>query len=551
MTTPSRSFRSFLSRRLTQGLAAALSLTLGQACRTTSPENTTLSATAPQDRSAELPSSLDEFFARDTLWYVRIDRWDSNLLHPDALRSDIGVEGATLTVAKADPRSGTHCPDAEITPEHTMIHTDNFTMEMTGNTTFGTPKASWRMKLRGERIFGMRSVNLKSMWNDVSQMRESLAWETFKKAGVPESSRHTWAKFCINGRYMGLYSWIEHVDKSFLDAHFKRRNKGNLYKAAMKPGDIGNPTLQWRSDASGNDSGRQYWRQADLGERTWELKTNDDPGEEYLQSYDDLAMLARVINAKGFSGPDVHNSEAWTKAVENILDVRSVLRWASTNMLLGGWDNYWKNPNNFHLYNYGRGEDIMTEPRFTWIPHDYDTSFGLAFDNKLWHESDIIDWERGQGASNQRRPGGPLPIVTNLLKSERYLRYYLDHMEFLLDTWFNSANMSAQIKARASLIRDAAILESAGDQCRRNANGSDDEAEIDQCPSHTGRQFSWFEVKHFGFGNQKLTRDPMVIEGLLWYVQLREASARRQLALLRRQHPRGSSGVTFPDVQPR
>ena len=105
----------------------------------------------------------------------------------------------------------------------------------------------------------MTCVNLKSMYNDPSQMREALAWRLFRRAGVP-AARHTYAKLAFDATYYGLFSVIEQVDKRFLKDHFGDNDRGNLYKAYC--GDVGCATLEHRAGPDGNDSGRQYFKAA-------------------------------------------------------------------------------------------------------------------------------------------------------------------------------------------------------------------------------------------------------------------------------------------------
>ncbi len=75
---------------------------------------------------------------------------------------------------------------------------DTFSLENTGNATIGEPKSSWRAELdvRGtanDSVVGMRSLHLKSMVNDASQIREALTWNAFAEAGV-HASRRTYAR---------------------------------------------------------------------------------------------------------------------------------------------------------------------------------------------------------------------------------------------------------------------------------------------------------------------------------------------------------------------
>ena len=121
-----------------------------------------------------------------------------------------------------------------------LLSTEAFALKNSGNRTLRAPKPSWRIFLdaegQGSRLAGMTRINLKAMYNDPSQMRESLAWRLFGLANVP-APRHTYAKLAFGSKYRGLFSVIEHVDKKFLRDHFGRNFRGNLYKTGYR--DIG------------------------------------------------------------------------------------------------------------------------------------------------------------------------------------------------------------------------------------------------------------------------------------------------------------------------
>jgi len=69
---------------------------------------------------------------------------------------------------------------------------------------------------------------------DVTRIREALAFSIFRAAGVP-ASRTAFAKVYLtvadkhDKTYVGLYTLIEPVDKTFLKDHFKS-DKGMLLK---------------------------------------------------------------------------------------------------------------------------------------------------------------------------------------------------------------------------------------------------------------------------------------------------------------------------------
>lgn len=476
----------------------------------------------------------DEFFDRD-LHLVAVTGWPEEHLEPEEPMD--APDGARLAIWPTDPRDARHIPPPG--EDGVLFATTTFSLMNSGNRTLRVPKRSWKAEFESragdDRLVGMSRLNLKAMYNDPSQMRETLAWRLFDAAGIP-SSRHTYAKLAINGRYRGLFSLIEQVDQRFLKDHFGKNDKGNLYKAYC--GDLGCATLEHRVDG-GDDGGRQYRSPEDSGDATYRLKTNED--DPAANSYDDLAALVRTINGVGLRGGDGRfDTDQFRDAVERIMNARAFLRWAGANLLLGSWDNYFATPANYYLYNSGRkgGEDdFAASPYFTFIPWDYDNSLGLDYFDTKWQYTDIVDWPSNTRSYYRRNPPGPtsrIPLVQNLLQNRELLRYYLDHLEHLLDTRFNPEAIAAQIGGDGGdglwdRVSRAAYLES----------------DTPHGQAFTGRQFSNDEVYRTGCLQHELRRGDAKAEGICHYVRMRYDSARSQLAALRATHPAGASGATF------
>ena len=130
------------------------------------------------------------------------------------------------------------------------------------------------------------------------------------------------------------------------------------------------------------------------------------------------------------------------------------------NVLLGGWDNYFATPANYYLYNSGRAGAARTsslDPYFTFIPWDYDNSFGIDYFGTEWQYTDLLDWPANTEGTAHRegyRTHLAVPLVTNLLPIRTSAPYYLDHLEYLLDTAFNpqrSPRRSAYSRWRRAL----------------------------------------------------------------------------------------------------
>jgi CotH kinase protein len=475
----------------------------------------------------------DTFFDQP-LYVISITDWPSGDV---LLKEPVTASGAArLSLWRADPADPRHIPSPG--REGVLFTTGTFSLMNTGNMTLYAPKRSWKVDVEpgddDDRTLGLERLNLKSMYNDPTQMREALAWHLFGQIGIP-AARHTYARVALNGAYRGLYSVIEQVDKRFLNLWFGKGDRGNLYKAYC--GDIGCATLEHRRDAAGDDSGRQYRGRASA-DRMYRLKTNED--DPAANSYDDLAALIRVINGVGMPAGSF-GSDAYREAVEQILDVWAFLRWASMNVLLGSWDNYFATPANYYLYNSGRRgapKKFLDSPYFTFIPWDYDNSFGIDYSGTDWHYTDLLDWPANT-VRHWHRDGNPdttsrIPLVQNVLVHHDFVQYYLDHLEHLLSTEFTPDAIAARMAATGGTglwqrISQSAYLE----------------ADFPHALPFTGRQFTNDEVYRAGYAQEFLRHDRSSIQGIYHYVRMRSDSAWAQLKALQAAYPAGASGANF------
>ncbi len=476
-----------------------------------------------------------EFFEQD-MYMIHVTGWPGDCFTPDEPVES--SSDARLELWRTDPRDDRHRPPPD--QEGVLLSTSTFSLMNSGNRTKHAPKRSWKINFEvggnKDRLVEMSRLNLKSMYNDPCQMREALAWNLFALAGVP-ASRHTYAKLMINERYMGLFSFIEQVDRRFLRDHFGANDRGNLYKAYC--GDVGCATLERRVGLDGDDGGCQYFTTGSY-DRTYRLKTNEN--DLHANTYDDLAQLVRTIDGAGLpGGDDRFSSDAFRASVQGIMNVWAFLRWAGVNLLIGSWDNYFATPANYYLYNAGhRGakKEFMDSPYFVFVPWDYDNSFGVDYVGTQWQYTDIVDWP-----SNTKKYWGKsdktshIPLVQNLLRNHDLCQYYLDHLEYLLDTAFSH-----------DVVLGLMGPEGGGGLWDRVRHAAYLEADTPYSPPFTGRQFTNDEVYLTGCMQNETRRGEAKVEGIVHYVRMRCDSARQQFAALRKAYPNGASGATFPGV---
>jgi hypothetical protein len=486
--------------------------------------------------------TVNAAISKDELWntpmlLVEITGWPSDEMQPEVAVHSPG--NARLTVWTTDPSDDRALPTpAAGSP---LVDVDDFSLMNSGNRTLRASKRSWKVGLEGSgddaHLAGMTSLNLKAMYNDPSQMREALAWRLFGQTGVP-AARHTYVKLGINGAYRGLFSMIEQVDKRFLKDHFGKNDEGNLYKAYC--GDVGCATLEHRVGPDGDDSGRQYFTPGN-DDLTYRLKTNEhDPG---ANTYDDLAAFVRTVNATTLvnKAADPFDTDAYRESMENIMNVQAFLRWAGVNMLIGSWDNYFATPANYYLYNSGRqgGERrFMESPYFTFLPWDYDNSFGIDYFGTRWQYTDLVDWASNTfdycSHNHTGHATSRIPLVQNVLRNHDFCQYYLDHVEHLLDTVFTPAEMTKLIGPDGGGLWD------------RVSRAGYLEADSPNGLPFTGRQFTNDEVYRCNAKQYELQKNGAKIEGIVHYTEMRCDSARERLTDLRKVFPSGASQANFP-----
>jgi hypothetical protein len=161
----------------------------------------------------------------------------------------------------------------------------------------------------GQTLWGMSRLTLNNAIVDPAYMRQCLVYGRYAAAGLP-APRCNFARVRVNGRDMGLYVHVESIKKPFIGRHFAD-DEGALYEGS-------------RSDFA------PHWIE------TFELKSNAPAAEA-----DDLSAISTALKL-----PD----EALLDALEAEIDLEAFFRYWALEILVGQWDGYANNHNNFYLY---------------------------------------------------------------------------------------------------------------------------------------------------------------------------------------------------------
>ena len=220
-----------------------------------------------------------------------------------------------------------------------------------GNGTFMESRNSLKRSLKveldrnvkGQSLEGVTKLNFHNNVTDASWMNEVLSFRLYRDAGVP-APRTAYARVFVtvpgkfDNQYFGLYSFVEDVDRSFLEQNFGTK-RGALFKPVT-------PTLF----ADLGDDWRKYKQTYDPKTRLFEEQTSQ------------MIHFCRLVT----TGSDAE----FAKAVGQFIDLEEFARFMAVMVWLSDIDGILGPGQNFYLYLHPKTQLLE------FIPWDQDHSFG-------------------------------------------------------------------------------------------------------------------------------------------------------------------------------
>ncbi len=246
---------------------------------------------------------------------------------------------------------------------------------------------------------GMNRMTLNNSVQDPSMVNTCLSYRVFAAAGNP-APRCNFATVSVNGTDLGLYVHVEEFKAPFLSHHFGNAD-GNLYE-----GTVSDFTLEFRG--------------------TFEKKTNEDA--------DDWSDIDAVVAA--LSDP----SDAGLTALESIVDLDRFLSFWATEVLVGHWDGYAGDRNNYWFYRVPGG-------RFVFLPWGTDGTFHLSDDPNPF--DNISDPPPSVLALTA--------IPNRLYNHPDWRAKYVDRLKQILDDVWDETGLLAAVDAMATVVQQHAL----------------------------------------------------------------------------------------------
>lgn len=245
----------------------------------------------------------------------------------------------------------------------------------------------------GKTFSGAKRLTLNNVQQDPGYMSTCLSYDLFNLAGVP-APRCTFADVIVNGEHLGLFVSIDSLKKPFMKRNFGD-DSGTIYEGTI-------------SDF------REGWT------GSFEQKTHESEGpgphinavKEALELPDDELM----------------------DGLDAVIDLDQFMTFWALEVLVGHWDGYAGNTNNFYLYAH------PDDQRLKFLPWGADATFAPAFD--------LQD-------QNNEMPYSVL--AQGLLARRLYLhpegrQWYLSRLEWLLDEVWSEDGQHAQVDRMQEII---------------------------------------------------------------------------------------------------
>jgi len=323
-------------------------------------------------------------------------------------------------------------PSSDDFVEATFVHNgtvyDGIRVRYRGAWARSWPKKSWKIRFnKGHYFQDQRTINLNSSWRDPAFMREKIAYDVFKWAGVPYCETK-FVRLQLNGEFWGVFVEVEHPDKRYMRRN--NRPNGALYKA--NPGDN-------NRDERVLGSYEEYVSAYDKHSREWE-------------PYDDLITFIEELNAA---------TDAEQFLQEN-LNIESFAGYMAANACIMNWDQFARN--HYDLC------DTEGTGKWEQAPWDLDRTMGDHWDGRFAaYDLPLLAGDRNHTVVS----GWWNRVVDKFLSVPSYRNLHYRRLAEFLTTFYTEEKILKEIDYHYSMLAEEVVMDRAkwGGGSGRNLEG--------------------------------------------------------------------------------
>jgi len=241
---------------------------------------------------------------------------------------------------------------------------------------------------------GLSMLTFNNNQQDISLMSQAMGYALYNAAGSP-APRCGYAKVIVNGKNLGIYAHVESMKKPLLRRGFGN-DRGTLYEGTVM----------------------DFFDGWDMG---FERKFGKDKiGREKIR------QLTKVLNTEDL--PDVE------KAIGEFVDLDSFYTFWAVESLIGFWDGYAANANNFFVYLNPRTE------KFHFMPWGLDCGF---------EKHSKIDFNRRAPLSVKTKGR----VAYRLYQEESCRKRFRRTLLGLMDRHWDEKKLMAEIDRREAILK--------------------------------------------------------------------------------------------------
>ncbi|WP_304232854.1 CotH kinase family protein [Jiulongibacter sediminis] len=298
-------------------------------------------------------------------------------------------------------------------------------------------------EIDNQRFYGFEELSMSPGYSDQSLMRDKLAADIFRDAGIP-AARAAFYKVYIDfgegQKYCGVYTMLEVIDDTMVDEQYGK-TEGNIYKP---------------------ESSLQSFSQS-----LFEKKNNVDKAD-----YSDVQSFVTALNSSNRST----NTDTWRNEIESTFDVNHFLKYLAINNTIVNWDSYGGMAHNYYLYNHGG--------LLKWIPWDHNE----AFTSSAGRSSAV--------SLAMTEVSETWPLIRYLADDPEYFKQYKNHLQTFVNDVFTPTGINSRIDDNYDLIQEFVTGSEPEQTGYSYLNGSADfESAINSLKNHIQTRYD--EVQNF------------------------------------------------------
>lgn len=282
-----------------------------------------------------------------------------------------------------------------------------------------------------QRFKGLNKLNLKWFKDDAAYVREIYSYDLFRRFGCWNAPRASYCKVTIKVQgdatpaYFGIYAMVENIDEDFI-----QKNQSNWGSG------VG---FLWKGGYDLNSNNANFVSTESIGVES----VNINPALSVYYAYDLKTRKNELPAAKAellqfISDLNTKTGAEFQTWIEGRMDVPLFLRTYAVNVVVGMWDDYWVNGNNFFFYFAPNGKAYF-------IPYDYDNTIGTSQIISNSGTQNMLTW----GNMTQR------PLITKILAIPQYqtlYKSYITQLNSSSNDLFHSTKSIPRIQGWQNLI---------------------------------------------------------------------------------------------------